>query len=230
MFSIGAEYTKCGNSVAGSDTTATALRATLLSIISTPTVYQRLSNEISTAEAEGQISYPIRNDEAQKLPYLQAVIREGLRRFPPITQLREREAPPEGLQLPDGRKIPGGTFVGLNAWGTQLNPVFGTDAHVFRPERWLPESYDDGGQRLAAMAKVQELIFGHGMTRCLGIPIAMMNLNKMLVEVSFDRSWLITLSLIASLGKLLTFLQLFRRYDIQAINRKKCFGHGEQET
>ncbi|KAJ4158647.1 uncharacterized protein LMH87_009163 [Akanthomyces muscarius] len=190
--------------VAGSDTTATALRATLLSIISTPTVYQRLSNEISTAEAEGQISYPIRNDEAQKLPYLQAVIREGLRRFPPITQLREREAPPEGLQLPDGRKIPGGTFVGLNAWGTQLNPVFGTDAHVFRPERWLPESYDDGGQRLAAMAKVQELIFGHGMTRCLGIPIAMMNLNKMLVE-------------------------LFRRYDIQAINSQKpwtslCYG------
>ncbi|OAR03043.1 hypothetical protein LLEC1_04273 [Akanthomyces lecanii] len=190
--------------VAGSDTTATALRATLLSIISTPTVYQRLSNEISTAEAKGRISHPIRDSEAQKLPYLQAVIREGLRLFPPITQLREREAPREGLRLPDGRHIPGGTFVGLNAWGTQLSPVFGTDAHVFRPERWLPESYDDGDQRLVAMAKVQELIFGHGMTRCLGISIAMMNLNKMLVE-------------------------LFRRYDIQSINSHKpwtslCYG------
>ncbi|PQK16265.1 hypothetical protein BB8028_0006g05860 [Beauveria bassiana] len=176
--------------IAGSDTTATALRATLLSIISTPTVYQRLINEIDAAEAKGRISHPVSNGEAQKLPYLQAVIREGLRRFPPVTQLREREAPPEGLQLPDGRRIPGGTFVGLNAWGTQLNPVFGADAHVFRPERWLPESYDDdddddGGQRLAAMSKVHELIFGHGMTRCLGISIAMMNINKMLVEVSF---------------------------------------------
>ncbi|KGQ04468.1 Pisatin demethylase [Beauveria bassiana D1-5] len=177
--------------IAGSDTTATALRATLLSIISTPTVYQRLINEIDAAEAKGRISHPVRNCEAQKLPYLQAVIREGLRRFPPVTQLREREAPPEGLQLPDGRRIPGGTFVGLNAWRTQLNPVFGADAHVFRPERWLPESYDDddddddGGQRLAAMSKVHELIFGHGMTRCLGISIAMMNINKMLVEVSF---------------------------------------------
>ncbi|KAM3503456.1 hypothetical protein MY11210_008711 [Beauveria gryllotalpidicola] len=170
--------------IAGSDTTATALRATLLSIISAPTVYQRLINEITAAEAEGRISHPVSNGEAQKLPYLQAVIREGLRRFPPITQLREREAPPKGLELPDGRRIPGGTFVGLNAWGTQLNPVFGADAHVFRPERWLPESYDDGGQRLAAMSKVHELIFGHGMTRCLGISIAMMNLSKMLVEVS----------------------------------------------
>ncbi|EGX93310.1 benzoate 4-monooxygenase cytochrome P450, putative [Cordyceps militaris CM01] len=193
--------------VAGSDTTATALRATLLSIISTPTVYQRLVREIATAEADGRISSPVQNAEAQQLPYLQAVIREGLRRHPPITQLREREAPPEGLQLPDGRRIPGGTFVGFNAWGTQLDPVFGADAHVFRPERWLPESYEDdegGARRLAAMARVQELVFGHGMTRCLGISIAMMNLSKMLVE-------------------------LFRRYDIQTINSQKpwtslCYG------
>jgi cytochrome P450 len=62
--------------------------------------------------------------------------------------------------------------------------VFGDDPQVFRPERWLEEKYDDGGTQLAAMAKVQELVFGHGMTRCLGIPIAMMKLNKMFVEVS----------------------------------------------
>lgn len=137
---------------------------------------------------KGLLSSPVTNAEANSLPYLQAVIRKGLRRFPPITQLREREAPPQGLDLPDGRHIPAGTFVGLNAWGTQLNPVFGDDAHVFRPERWLTESYGDepdgGVAKLAAMAKVQELIFGHGMTRCLGVPIAMMNLNKMFVEVS----------------------------------------------
>ncbi|KAJ2998449.1 hypothetical protein NUW58_g314 [Xylaria curta] len=190
--------------VAGSDTTATAIRATLLAIISTPTVYQRLVREITTAERAGRISSPIRNTEAQSLPYLQAVICEGLRRFPPITQLREREAPPDGMELPDGRRIPGGTFVGLNAWGTQLHPIFGDDPHVFRPERWLPESHDDDGAQLAAMAKVQELVFGHGMTRCLGIPIAMMNLNKMFVE-------------------------LFRRYDVQCVNNQRpwtslCYG------
>lgn len=159
-----------------------------MAVISTPTVYQRLIDEITDAEQSGSFSSPVGNIEAASLPYLQAVIREGLRRFPPITQLREREAPPQGLDLPDGRHIPGGTFVGLNAWGTQLNPVFGDDAHVFRPERWLPESYGDepdgGVAQLAAMTKVQELIFGHGMTRCLGIPIAMMNLNKIFVEVS----------------------------------------------
>ncbi|KAM0205755.1 hypothetical protein ACHAQD_012577, partial [Fusarium lateritium] len=137
------------------------MRATLLAVISTPTVYHRLQKEIDQAETRGLLSRPASSAEAMQLPYLQAVIREGLRRFPPITQLRERESPPEGMQLSDGRFIPGGVYVGFNALGTQLNSIFGDDAHVFRPERWLPETYDDGGQQILAMGKVYELIFGH---------------------------------------------------------------------
>jgi cytochrome P450 len=71
-------------------------------------------------------------------------------------------------------------FVGLNAWGLQLNSVFGEDPEVFRPERWLVEDEDC----LRRMCQVQELIFGYGTTRCLWIPIAMMNLNKIFVEAS----------------------------------------------
>lgn len=52
---------------------------------------------------------------------------------------------------------------------------------MFRPERWLIDDVD----RVKEMMKVQELIFGYGTPRCLGIPIAMMNLNKIIVEVSF---------------------------------------------
>lgn len=63
----------------------------------------------------------------------------------------------------------------------QLNPVYGDDPEVFRPERWLI----DDEVRLKEMSRVHELIFGHGTTRCLGIPIATMNLNKIFVEVSY---------------------------------------------
>jgi cytochrome P450 len=76
--------------------------------------------------------------------------------------------------------VPGGTFIGLNAWGVQLNSVYGWDPEIFRPERWLVEDKD----LLLRMQKVHELIFGYGNTKCLGIPIAMMNLNKIFVEVS----------------------------------------------
>jgi cytochrome P450 len=55
---------------------------------------------------------------------------------------------------------------------------------VFRPERWM----EADAQKLKEMNQVQELIFGYGNTRCLGIPIALMNLNKTFVEVSIHSS------------------------------------------
>lgn len=91
--------------------------------------------------------------------------------------------PPEGDNY-KGQHIPGGTFIGLNTWGVQLNPVFGDDPEVFRPERWLV----DDENRIKEMNAVHELVFGYGTTKCLGSPIAMINLNKIFVEVSFLES------------------------------------------
>lgn len=157
------------------------MRATLLAIISNPLVYTRLVHEIDDGIRRGQISSPILDEEARQLPYLQACIKEGLRRFPQITQLRERMVPPEGDTY-NGIHIPGGTFIGLNAWGLQLNHVFGDDPEVFRPDRWLI----DDEAIVKEMMRTQELIFGYGTTKCLGIPIALMSLNKIFVEVRFS--------------------------------------------
>lgn len=58
--------------LAGSDTTATALRSTMLHVMATPRVYQHLKSEIKEALANGRISSPITVEQAKKLPYLQA--------------------------------------------------------------------------------------------------------------------------------------------------------------
>jgi len=57
--------------IAGSETTATSVILTLLYIISTPLIYQKLKEEINTAIREGRASSPITNAEARELPYLQ---------------------------------------------------------------------------------------------------------------------------------------------------------------
>ena len=57
--------------------------------------------------------------------------------------------------------------------------VFGPDAHVFRPERW----FDVPAPRLRRMEQSAELVFGYGRFKCLGQAIAMMELNKIYVEV-----------------------------------------------
>ena len=145
------------------------------------------------------VSTPIiKGSEAKALPYLQACILEGLRTFPPLAQLREREVPPEGDVI-NGFHIPGGTFIGLNMWGTQLDPVFGEDPEVFRPERWMI----DDAEKLKEMHNTQGLIFSYGSTKCLGMTLATMEISKMVFEVrtffffSFCRFLLLLLSFLS---------------------------------
>jgi cytochrome P450 len=57
--------------VAGSDTTATAIRGTMLHLAATRHAYVKLQKEIDTAIAEGRISSPITNEEGKNLEYLQ---------------------------------------------------------------------------------------------------------------------------------------------------------------
>lgn len=59
--------------------------------------------------------------------------------------------------------------------------TFGTDADVFRPERWLEAAADE--ERFKEMSDVIELAFGYGRFQCLGKTIAYMELNKIFVEV-----------------------------------------------
>jgi hypothetical protein len=54
-------------SVAGADTTATAIRSTLLHLITSPNAYSNLKNEIKSALADHRVSSPIQYDEAQRL-------------------------------------------------------------------------------------------------------------------------------------------------------------------
>lgn len=166
-------------SVAGSDTTSTSVQSILLSIITNPQVYDTLRSEIRGAVARGQVTNPIQDTEAKQLVYLQACVLEGLRIFPPLSQLRERVVPPGGDTL-GGFYLPEGTFVGLNTWGVQRNKaVFGDDAELFCPERWLTDDAD----RLHAMHQTLSLIFGHGSTKCLGMAMAMMEITKVIFEV-----------------------------------------------
>lgn len=71
--------TENASRAAGSDTSATGMRATLRCIISSPVVYQKLMVEIDTAEAAGKIppvGQIISNAQAKELHYLQACIKE----------------------------------------------------------------------------------------------------------------------------------------------------------
>ncbi|KAK1759048.1 Pisatin demethylase [Echria macrotheca] len=168
--------------IAGSDTTATAIRATLLHIITAPRVYSTLQSEIDAAISSGRICSStkiVTYAEALSLPYLQAVIYEGIRIWPPFTATPFKHVP-EGGDTIDGKFVPAGTRIAPNTMAVMRDPVvFGSDVDEFRPERWLLED----GDRVAEMKRVVELVFGYGRWMCAGKHIAFLELNKVFVEL-----------------------------------------------
>lgn len=171
--------------VAGSETTASVIRVTVLHIMSAPLVYNRLKKEIKEALNDGRVAHqPIRIEEAKRLPYLQAVIYEGMRMRSPAPGLYPKAVPAGGDTL-CGKFVPEGVAIGMNTSAMLASKkLFGEDANVFRPERFLEV---DEAER-AEMQRNVELIFGTGRWMCAGKPVAHMELNKIFFELfrNFD--------------------------------------------
>lgn len=202
---------------AGSDTTASSLRATFLRLLTTPNVYRKVQAEIDRAVKSRKASRPvIRDSEARELPYVQAAIREAMRLHPPTAEPNPKVVPKEGdtVQI-DGRDVflPGGTNVSYNVYAGQLDKeVFGEDADVYRPERWLNVA---NPKDLSRMQNVHNLIFGYGKYRCLGMEMALMEIRKIVFEVSV---LVIRLSL-----QRVDSLKLLHRYDFAVINGDRAW-------
>ena len=96
-----------------------------------------------------------------ELLYLEAVIKEGLRCFPPIPMSQPRYVP-SGGRIIDGYFIPGGTIVSCQAWSIhKLNEDVFVQGDKFQPERWLDP------QTVSEMNKLF-FSFGAGGRGCTG--------------------------------------------------------------
>lgn len=174
--------------IAGSDTTAGAIRGALLHIMTNLRVYNRLRKETDDAVSKGIAppadSRPISAAEAKKLPYLQAVVREALRVWPPVANIFSRDTPAGGdtVTLEDGTSVylPGGVCIGYAAYAMHRSKeTYGEDANAFRPERWFESDPD----KLTAMTRTNDLMFGYGRFQCPGKPVAQLELAKTIFEV-----------------------------------------------
>jgi hypothetical protein len=93
------------NIFAGSDTTAISIRAIIYYLLKNPTCKTKLTDEIDRMRATGQLSDPVLFQEADKMPYLQAVIFEAMRLHPAFGMHLPRVVPEEGAVI-QGQYIP----------------------------------------------------------------------------------------------------------------------------
>ncbi|CAL5868081.1 uncharacterized protein PFLUO_LOCUS2304 [Penicillium psychrofluorescens] len=157
---------------AGSGTTAYVLRGTAYHIAANPAVRQRLHDELVAAIPDLQ-QFPSLT-KLEQLPYLTAVIQEGLRLCDPVTHRIGRQFPDQPLQC-RGIFIPANTTVGMTAMLTHLNDTIFPQPRVFRPERWLGPD----GKRLERYL----VPFNRGTRSCLGMNLARAELVLILAAV-----------------------------------------------
>ncbi|KAL3456655.1 cytochrome P450 [Aspergillus heterothallicus] len=161
---------------AGSETTALTLSGILYNIFRTPRVYKELVAEIDAAVESGQLSSPhIAYNEAIKLPYLVACVKEGIRMHPITGVSFPRHAPSSGCMV-GGYYIPGDTRIGVNPGVIHFDKsVFGEDADTFRPERWI----ESDANRMDGYI----MQFGMGARTCLGKNISMCEIYKAIPQL-----------------------------------------------
>ena len=177
--------------IAGADTTASTLRGTMLYLLSHPRVYMKVQREVDAIVADG-LAEPspavIPDSVVRKMPYLQAVVREGIRMHPPVTVEVPKVVPRGGETFTiDGESVylPAGTHISLATLSMfRRRDVFGEDVDNFRPERWFLEEDE---KKLAVMNRTIDLVFGYGKYQCLGKAIAQTEIGKALFEVSRRR-------------------------------------------
>jgi cytochrome P450 len=97
--------TLVGNIAAGSDTTSISLTGALYRIFTTEGVARRMYEELASNDL--LTSERITFDQAQKLPYLQMVIKEALRIHPAVGLPMWREINGAGLDIDDTHFPPG---------------------------------------------------------------------------------------------------------------------------
>lgn len=160
---------------AGADTTSTALTAIFYYSHKDPKIVAKLKREIDEAFEQGKLVYPIRFADANRLPYLRAVVNEAMRIHPSTGMSLPRVVPGGGVEI-CSKYFPAGTVVAMNAAVVQLDKnIYGEDSEQFIPERWTRD-----GERAAANMERHFLQFGYGKRMCLGKHISYTEMFKLI--------------------------------------------------
>ncbi|KAJ4703169.1 Cytochrome P450, partial [Melia azedarach] len=168
---------------AGTDTSATTVEWALLHLVLNQEIQEKLYKEIVASVGKNGV---VKEEDVEKMVYLDAVVRETFRRHPPGHFLLSHTAIKD-TEL-GGYSIPAGVYVEFyTAWVTE-DPNMWSDPGEFRPDRFLDG--DGVGVDVTGTRGVKMLPFGAGRRICPAWSLGMLHINLLLARMVHAFKWL----------------------------------------
>ncbi|KAF3407915.1 Isotrichodermin C-15 hydroxylase [Talaromyces pinophilus] len=175
---------------AGSETTATLLSGALYLLLTHLESLEQLTAEIRTYfRSETDIDM----HSTANLPFLQAVLQESLRLYPPAPNAFPRRTPAPG-QVICGRFVPAKTAVGIHQWSANRS-----SRNFYLPDRFVPERWMGMDKRFDNDKRDACQPFSFGPRNCIGQNLAYAEMRMTMCRIlwNFDlelqeesRNWL----------------------------------------
>jgi len=135
-------------------------------------IQQKLYEKImSSLDSSGVVPY----DTLAKMPYLDAVISETLRKYPPAIVVN-REASVDYELANTGIKLYNGQIVDIPVYAIHHSEEYYPNPDKFNPDRFLPENRDQ-------IIPYTYLPFGAGPRNCIGMRFALTEAKLALVSI-----------------------------------------------
>nr|BAC53891.1 cytochrome P450 [Petunia x hybrida] len=164
--------------LAGTETSSSTTEWALTELLRNPETMARVKAEI--AEVVGP-NKKFEESDIDKVPYMQAVVKETFRLHPPLPFLLPRKATQDTKFM--GYDVPKGTQIFINAWAIGRDPECWHDPLDFIPERFIGSKIDFKGLNY-------ELIpFGAGRRMCVGVPLGHRMVHFVLGTLLHEFNW-----------------------------------------
>lgn len=164
----------------GTDTSTTTIEWAMMELIRHPNLIEKATEELDRIIGRERW---VKEDDYEKLPLMEAIIKETMRKHPLTTLLAPHYAT-EDCNVA-GYHVFKGTTVLINVWSMGRNPKYWDSPQEFLPERFLGKynNIDVMGQNLALIP------FGSGRRRCPGYKLGMRIVRLILANLLHGFHW-----------------------------------------
>ncbi|XP_019450523.1 PREDICTED: cytochrome P450 89A2-like [Lupinus angustifolius] len=175
---------------AGTDTTATALEWIMANLVKYQDIQERIVEEIKGVMGERE-DKEVKEEDLQKMPYLKAVILEGLRLHPPVHFLAPHRVTEDAVL--NGYSVPSSATIYFIVAEIGKDPTAWDDPMSFKPERFMfMNDEDENGDTtfdIMGSKEIKMLPFGAGRRMCPGYALGILHLEYFVANFVWNFKW-----------------------------------------